>query len=296
MQLFSLSNLDDRLAAREAAVPDLSSEVHKRVLWADKPKEKTDISVVYIHGFSASSEELRPFPDNVASGLNANLFFTRLAGHGQDYKAMGKASLAKWYADIDEAMDVGCALGKRIVVIACSTGAPLVLSRLEKKSRDVAACIFVSPNFGLSNPVKNLLLNLPKIRYWGPIVMGRSRGFEARSLAHKKYWTQSYGIEAVYTMMDAVRAATRVRVKSLTIPLAVIYCLEDKVVSPRKILSVFKRWGGPKERLLMDKGDDPSGHLIIGDIMNPKQTKLATQFTLDFCVKQLRLNLDASAS
>jgi hypothetical protein len=29
--------------------------------------------------------------------------------------------------------------------------------------------------------------------------------------------------------------------------------------------------------------------------MNPKQTKLATQFTLDFCVKQLRLNLDGSA-
>ena len=203
---------------------------------------------------------------------------------------MGKADLAQWVADIDEAIDIGRTLGNRIVVIACSTGAPLVLSGLKKKSTNVAACVFVSPNFGLARPIQNLLLQLPKVRIWGPFVMGRSRGFEPRSLAHEKYWTQSYGIEAVYTMMEAVQAAARLRIKAFTTPLALIYCSEDKVVSPKKILSFFKRWGGPKEVLLMDKGDDPSGHLLIGDIMNPNQTKLATQFTLDFCLKHLRLN------
>ena len=90
--------------------------------------------------------------------------------------------------------------------------------------------------------------------------------------------------------MEAVQAAAKLRIKSFTTPLALIYCSEDKVVSPKKILSFFKRWGGPKDILLMDKGDDSSGHLLIGDIMNPNQTKLATQFVLDFCLKHLRLN------
>jgi alpha-beta hydrolase superfamily lysophospholipase len=290
VKLASISNLVERLAASESKVPDLKFEVRKRVVWFNEPEEKTEISVIYVHGFSATSQELRPFPDDVASGLKANLFFTRLAGHGQDNKAMGKADLAQWVADIDEAIDIGRTLGNRIVVIACSTGAPLVLSGLKKKSTNVAACVFVSPNFGLAHPIQNFLLQLPKVRIWGPFVMGRSRGFEPRSLAHEKYWNQSYGIEAVYTMMEAVQAAAKLRIKSFTTPLALIYCSEDKVVSPKKILSFFKRWGGPKDILLMDKGDDSSGHLLIGDIMNPNQTKLATQFVLDFCLKHLRLN------
>ena len=114
-----------------------------------------------------------------------------------------------------------------------------MLSGLKKKSTNVAACVFVSPNFGLARPIQNLLLQLPKVRIWGPFVMGRSRGFEPRSLVHEKYWTQSYGIEAVYTMMEAVQAAARLRIKAFTTPLALIYCSEDKVVSPKKILSFF---------------------------------------------------------
>ena len=284
----SISNLAQRIFDSEMKVPNLRPEVQKQIVWANRVGEQSKISIVYVHGFSATSQELRPFPDEIASALNANLFFTRLTGHGQDSAAMGKASLEDWNADIDEALDFGRALGENVVVIACSTGAPLVLSSLAKKSCNLAACIFVSPNFGLANRFQNWFLKLPKVRSWGPFVMGRHRSFESRSSDHKKYWTQSYGIEAIFTMMEAVQEMTKLQISAFNFPLAILYCPNDQVVSPQKIRSIFRRWGGSKDALSMDKGDDPSGHLLIGDIMNPKQTKIATRFALDFCFKHLR--------
>ena len=53
-------------------------------------------SEVYIHGFTASSEEVRPLPDKIANDLNANLFFTRLTGHGRNSKAMELCSISSW--------------------------------------------------------------------------------------------------------------------------------------------------------------------------------------------------------
>ena len=73
-------------------------------------------AVVFIHGFSATGHEIRPLPDLVANGLVANLFFTRLSGHGQGGPAMGCATLDDWRADVAQALAFGRMLGKRVLV------------------------------------------------------------------------------------------------------------------------------------------------------------------------------------
>ena len=282
-----VENIITWLADREAQVPSLSSQMRKRVLWAERPGRQQDISVVFIHGFSASSEELRPFPDQVAKHLEANLFFTRLTGHGQDSSAMGLARLADWRTDTDEALQIGRKIGKKVVVIACSTGAPLVLRALNENQSQIAACVFVSPNFGLTKGWLNTVLQLPGIRFWGPWVFGSDRQSEPRSAAHNAYWTLNYGIQAVFTMMDAVKDAAKLRFKKFKTPLAVIYCYEDQVVSSRKTYRLLQRWSGPTEQLRLSGGDDPYGHLLVGDLMNPNQTETAVKFANEFCDKYL---------
>jgi len=120
-----LAELDGWLAAREAAVPDLRPDAARRIVWADAAGARTDWAVVYLHGFSASGEEIRPVPDAVAAALGANLFFARLSGHGRDGAAMAEASVADWMADTAEALAIGRALGERVLVIGTSTGAAL---------------------------------------------------------------------------------------------------------------------------------------------------------------------------
>ena len=116
-------DISEFLAQRELQFSDIRPEAAKRIVWAGAPGQKTPLAVIYVHGFSASAEEIRPVPDEVAKALGANLFYTRLAGHGRSGDAMAEPLAGDWIEDMAEAMAIGRRLGDRVVVIATSTGA-----------------------------------------------------------------------------------------------------------------------------------------------------------------------------
>ncbi|MGB3554791.1 MAG: alpha/beta fold hydrolase, partial [Jannaschia sp.] len=118
-------DLDGWLADREGQVPGLEPAAAKRILWAGLPGRRTDLVLVYLHGFSATSWELRPVPDRIGAALGANVFLTRLAGHGIDGTALAEARAGDWIEDLAEAMAIARRLGDRIVVIGTSTGGTL---------------------------------------------------------------------------------------------------------------------------------------------------------------------------
>jgi hypothetical protein len=112
-------DIDACLAATEARFPDITSGTAKQVIWAGAPGAKTPLAVVYLHGFSATSAEIRPVPDLVAKALGANLSYTRLTGHGltgtppgtAPGAALGAAMPEDWIADTAEALAIGRRLG-----------------------------------------------------------------------------------------------------------------------------------------------------------------------------------------
>jgi hypothetical protein len=85
--------VDAWLAQQEARFDDIVPGTEKRVIWAGAPEVQTDWAVVYLHGFLATSEEIRPVPDEVAAALGANLMFTRLEGHGRGVAALAEPSV-----------------------------------------------------------------------------------------------------------------------------------------------------------------------------------------------------------
>jgi hypothetical protein len=50
------ADLDGYLAAREGIIPGIVPGTEKRIVWAGQPGVRTPLAVVYIHGFSATSE------------------------------------------------------------------------------------------------------------------------------------------------------------------------------------------------------------------------------------------------
>ena len=180
-------SVDSYLAKSEATVENLTPETAKRVVWASAPDTRTPLSIVYLHGFSATSEEIRPVPDRVAEALDANLVFTRFTGHGQDGAALAQASMADWMEDTAEALALGRATGDKVIVIATSTGATFAaLAALDADmSRDVQGMVLVSPNFGINNPMAPLL-TWPAARHWLPLVAGAERSFEPQNDAQAK--------------------------------------------------------------------------------------------------------------
>ncbi len=267
-----LAELDDWLAAREAAVGGVRPGCAKQVLWAGGP-EKTAVAVVYVHGFSATGAELRPLPDEVAAALGANVFFTRLTGHGQDGASMGRARLADWEADVDEALAIGQTLGDEVIVMGCSTGCTLVTSALARGAK-AKGVVHVSPNFGMRDWGAQMLLQMPGVRRWGPLVAGKERSFEPISTAHSAFWTVRYDTQAVFTMAEAVRAAMGGDIEGIQTPAYFAFSETDQVVSPAKTRQVMARWAGPVRADILVQGpaDDAMGHVMAGDVFSPQQT------------------------
>lgn len=273
------------LDGREAQVLDIRADSHKRVIWAGAAELKTPMSVVYLHGFSASSQEIRPVPDDVATALGANLVFTRFQGHGRDSDAMGESSVTGWMADTVEALAVARRVGEKVLVIATSTGGTLAAMALSEPAlqKDVVGVVFVSPNFAISNPAAPLL-TLPAARYWLPLVFGETRSFEPMNEAQARHWTTRYPSVALFPMAAAVKAAGLVDYSTVKIPALFHYAENDSVVRADVTQRVAAQWGGPIVTLRpqLGPGDDPSAHVIAGDITAPSQTARSVAAILEW--------------
>jgi esterase/lipase len=248
------------------------------------PAVQTAIYVLYIHGFSATGEELRPLPDQVAEGLNANIYFTRLTGHGQDSAAMGRASLKAWQRDVTEALAVAQTIGQEVVVIGCSTGCTLATLAFAHGA-EAKAMIYISLNFGLRHRAGQGMLDLPHSRRWAKYVAGDKRSFPSKNDAHAAFWTLEYPTEAVHVMSDAMRAARKANFYEITTPALFCFNPEDQVVHPDDTKRVIGRWGAATDTVVLAQtaSDDEMGHIMAGDIFSPNQTAPLARRILAWC-------------
>ncbi|MDJ0821055.1 MAG: alpha/beta fold hydrolase [Paracoccaceae bacterium] len=278
------SDIDAYFAAQESQFSDITPGVEKQVLWQGATGEKTDWAVLYIHGFSATLQEVRPLPDIVANDLGANLVFTRLAGHGRSGAAMTEATVEAWMTDMAEALAVARAVGDKVLVMATSTGGTLAtLAAHEEMSAQVAGMVLVAPNFQIKDSGAPFL-TWPGARWWGPWVAGKERGFEPRTEEIAKFWTSRYPFEAVLPMAAAVKAAQALPHEDVTIPALFVFDDLDEVVNHAKTREIAARWGAKADLNVVDTlpDDDPSRHVIAGDLVSPGMTEGIAARTLEW--------------
>ncbi|SFR53341.1 alpha/beta hydrolase [Litoreibacter janthinus] len=268
-------DLDTYLERAESQFDDITEGVEKRIVWAGKVGAQTPLSIVYIHGFSATSEEIRPVPDKLAAALGANLFYTRLKGHGRGGLAMVEPVAGDWLEDTAEALAIGRRIGEEVIVIATSTGgtAAAIAATNPKLMERVKGIAMVSPNFRVRSPAA-VILEWPLVRSWAAIVAGAERSFAPVNDAHGKYWTTLYPTTALIPMAALVKYARDADYSQVTTPTLFIFSDKDGVVSSETTRAMSTRWGGPVKLAprVMGDGDDPFNHVIAGDILSPGQT------------------------
>ena len=271
-------NIDEYLIKSEQKFSDIGQGVSKKIIWANKKNTKTPISIVYIHGFTASSEEVRPLPDLIAKDINANLYYTRLSGHGRTSNAMGNSSIQNWMNDLHEAIEIGSRIGKKVIILSSSTGGTIsVTSALNKKlSSKILGYIFISPNFGINNKFANLI-SWPFSEYWLQLILGKTMKHSPRNENNKKYWTMSYPTNALIPMARLVNEVNNKDFSNIKKPALFYFSMEDKVVNPLKIKKFISGWGGKSttEIIKLSKNDDKYSHVLAGYIISPNQTQHA---------------------
>ena len=277
-------NLDQYLVQRESKFNDIRQGLNKQIIWHGERGEQTDIAIVYLHGFSASLGEVRPVPDLVAKALGANLYYTRLKGHGRTAAAMAEANADDWLNDAAEALAIGARLGKKLIVISTSMGASLI-SYLHAHKPEwgdmIAGHVMVSPNFGLADPT-SALLSFPFARQFVPLILGPMRGQASSNALIQQTWTIPHATSALMPLARLTKEANAAPVENIDGPTLVFRSLKDKTVSPKATANAINRLGGTVEQVLIDQSGHRNHHVLAGDALSPRTNGLVTNAIIEW--------------
>ena len=270
----SLAELDNWLQTSESRFENLRPGTAKGVVWAEPDKQKTPWSVVYVHGFSATRLETAPLADQVAKTLGANLFYTRLSGHGLPGQAMGEATVQDWMADTLEAIRIGTALGDKVLVISCSTGSTLsTWLGTTPQASVVNAFVFISPNYGLKNKMSELI-NGPWGKQIATAVSGDTISYEQTDPREKTAWTGSYPTQALFPMMALVKKVRDSDLSAFKTPVLVLYSAADQTVDPNKIKQAFAQLGSDQKTIdAVIYSRSKGQHVLAGEIRDPESVE-----------------------
>ena len=254
------ARVESWLRERDQREAPLQPGAESAVQWARAPGVATELCIVSLHGWGACPRELSPVPERLAGELGANLLRFRYTAHGlQPTERGGEAMLAQQNAtvlraDAATAFSLGALLGKRVVLLGCSTGGSLSLWLAAQPwtARALAGLVLVSPGLRLTMPALLwevmswvvVLLPPPAARAvlraanGGPHKEPKIRpppGPRADALA--MYWTRRYPIGA------ALHPITTFRLISASVPFERIGVPVLSLGNPRDPVNSFEAMG-----------------------------------------------------
>lgn len=244
-----------------------------RIVWAnDSTKQKTEYSIVYLHGFSASQAEGEPAHRNIAKKFNCNLYLTRLAEHGIDTtEPMQRLTVNNYWRSVKEALAVGKQIGNNVILMGTSTGATLAL-KLASEYKDIYALILLSPNIEI-NDANAWILNNPWGLQMAELILG-SKYIESKDTRpiYKQYWSSKYRIEAAAALQELIETTmTEETFKKVTQPLLMLYYYKDDIrqdstVKVSAMKEMFTQLGTPEDKKRSVSMPNTGSHVIASYI------------------------------
>ncbi len=277
----SITELDSYLSQTESIHTDLVDGTEKKIVWANHTIEQTEYSIVYIHGYSSTRPETAPLADLFAKDINANLFYTRLTGHGQSGKSFAKANANDWLNDATEAIHIGKKIGKKVILVGASTGCLLViwLSNQTEYQKDISSTILISPNFYPASKLTKIFLYPAGVEF-AKLVYGKEREWKPYNKQMIKYWNHKYPWEAITPMIVLVEHIQNIKLEEIKVPALFLYTEQDKVVDTEKIKEAFIQYGAKEKKLVNLK--QVKDHVMAGDIVEPESTMIVLKEILEF--------------
>jgi esterase/lipase len=276
------SELEDWLVNHEAQNPHIVNGAEACIKWAAEPKV-TELCFLYIHGFSATRQEIAPVTELIADHFNANAVYARLSGHGVTQDSMN-ATAEDWLQSVVDSWEIASRIGKKVVLIATSTGAPLSIwlnEQIELKNQ-LHAMIFLSPNFKIKNPL-GFMLTWPWAQYWIPYIFGKERKWEPENELAAKYWTHRYATKAVIEMQKVVDWASNLKQSSAHPALATFYMKNDPTINHRAAVNFHKKWQSDYKVLHpVDTNNETPQHVFVGDIAAPQRNEWCVKASIKF--------------
>lgn len=292
-ELPALDKLEDFVNLKEAQFPTRPGN-EAQIVWLDSNKSKTDYSILYLHGFSASHMEGNPIHRQLAKEFGANLYLARLQEHGlisdnnlENYSPDGVWESAK------EALFITEKLGNQIIVISTSTGSPIALKLAAEYPKTVHSLINLSPNFRIKDPMARIL-NDP----WGlqiaSLVIGEKRHVIYENEEAKKYWDTLYSVKSMVALEELIETTTTDKIlREISCPVLSLYYFKDKdhqdnVIDVSVIPEIHAKMNCPKNKNIHKALSTPGSH-VIGSSIQSKDYKIVEKEIREFMISTLEM-------
>lgn len=262
------------------------------IVWNGARGAVTEYCIVYLHGFAASKMEGEPTHKRLAKALGANLYLSRLAFHGIDtVDAMKHFTVDSYWQSAQEALQIGKKLGKKVILLGCSTGSTLALM-LAARYPEVHMVLNISPNVKLKDPASFLLNNPWGLQIARQVIGGESLVFEGESEEIQQYWYTSYRIESLTQLQELLESQMSEslfrRVKQPCLNL--YYCASesacDALVDTKAIELMHSQLGTPHDQKELINIPSAGDH-VMGSYLKSKDTAAVSKALLTFCQKHL---------
>ena len=233
------------LASDPAAIKEhLRADSKKSYVGALKQKP---YGICYIHGFLSNRTEIEPVISKFANKLNANLFFTRLQGHGykENNPALKTVKAQNWIKDATECFEVAQRVGKKSIIVASGMGATLATLVALNTPYKPHALIFTSPNYGFKDK-KTVLLKgflggfLAKMGLIGQYKKPQTREISQASTTKKDKVVHlpKKALKQVTLLSGAIKNQDFSKISS---PVLVLYSQEEEILDPFLIEKHFSQ-------------------------------------------------------
>ena len=293
---YCLSKLGDWIDNREAKFDNIKPHNASKIEFYDSIPRKTPYSILYLHGFSASTGEGDPVHYNIARAFKANIYLPRLSNHGLvEDEPLLYFTGQKYLDSAKEALAIAKKIGEKVIVISSSTGG--TLSLIIGDDPQIAALLLFGPNVEIHDS-RAPLLTLP----WGlqiaELVVGSKYHIMDKITEEKKnYWTTRYRLEPTIELQKLIETGMQKEIfEKITAPVFMGYYYkneeeQDKVVSIPAMLKMFDQLGTPAGKKQKMAFPDAGDHVIASHLSSPNHQNVERAASL-FLQNQFNVELN----
>jgi esterase/lipase len=292
----SIGNIENYVKKNDLGLR-LKPDNESRIIWAsDSVKERTDYSLLYLHGFSASWYEGYPANIEFAKHFGCNAYFPRLASHGiETDDELIDMTPARLWESAKEALMVARSLGKKVIIMSTSTGGTLALTLASTFPEYVDGLILYSPNIRINNNAA-FILSEPWGLQIGRKVIGGTHRIVNTDFNSKvcQYWNCKYRVEAtVYLQQLVEKTMNKKTFKNVNEPVFLGYYYKDEthqddIVKVSAELKMFDQLGTPADAKVKMAFPDAGDHVIANEIKSGAYKQVVAE-TIKFGEEVLKM-------
>ena len=293
----SINEVKSWIHQKELKFTNIKEGNESRIIFYDSVPKKTNLSIVYLHGFSGSSQDGFPVHINTAKKLKSNIYLPRLYAHGLNSdEPLLEYTGEKYLDSAREALAIGKIIGEKVILMCTSTGCSAALA-LAANHPQVSALVMYAPNIRITHPL-DFVATLPWGLYIVRLVEGGKYHYITNTWEDKeKFWTTKYRLEAPIEMQNLLETAMNEEVfRKVMVPTFSGFYYkneveQDNVVSVDAMRMMFKQLGTEDSLKLEIAFEDAGGHEIAYNIVNKNYLKVQKS-TLNFLQNVFNLNED----